>query len=103
MEFGLHFNDESNDGDIFLDEIPFQIESERKSKKRKEDEISSSPTLPSDTTSMSVFFLFFCFHKQFPEKILGQQIKQKTQTNVVSKKTSVYISAVLLYFQVFNR
>ena len=59
MEFGLHFNDESNDGDIFLDEIPFQIESERKSKKRKEDEISSSPTLPSDTTSMSVFFFFF--------------------------------------------
>lgn len=63
MEFGIHFSDESNDGDIFLDEIPFQIETERKSKKRKEDEISSSPTLPSDTTSMSVFFLFFCFHK----------------------------------------
>ena len=63
MEFGIHFSDESNDGDIFLDEIPFQIETERKSKKRKEDEISSSSTLPSDTTSMSVFLLFFCFHK----------------------------------------
>ena len=103
MEFGIHFSDESNDGDIFLDEIPFQIETERKSKKRKEDEISSSPTLPSDTTSMSVFFFLFYFYKQFPEKILGQQIKQKTQTNVVSKKTSVYISAVFLLFQVFNR
>ncbi|OAO12610.1 hypothetical protein AV274_5707 [Blastocystis sp. ATCC 50177/Nand II] len=31
----------------------------------------------------------------FPEKVVGQQIKEKTQTNAVSKKTSVYLSAVM--------
>ena len=77
MEFGLHFNDESNDGDIFLDEIPFQIESERKSKKRKEDEISSSLTLPYDTTSMSVFFMLFNFINSFLKRSLVNKLNKK--------------------------
>ena len=62
---------------IFLDEIPFQIESERKSKKRKEDEISSSPTLPSDTTSMSVFFMLFNFINSFLKRSLVNKLNKK--------------------------
>lgn len=59
MEFGMNFFDDADDRDIFLDNIPFQIEDEHKSKRRKEDDTNSSPTLQGDATSMSVLLLLY--------------------------------------------
>ena len=57
----MNFFDDTDDREIFLDEIPFQIEDEYKSKRRKEEDVTASPTLQSDATSMSVL-LFLCLY-----------------------------------------
>ena len=86
MDFSFKEEEEEFGFDHFLfDDVFFQVPEERNQLKRGAKEISEN-NLPQNTNDSD---------RSFPEKVLGQQIKEKTNTSAVSKRTSIYLSAIM--------